>query len=163
MASAPGLLAPSPLSNPTRPAHYNDMLQGKARAPSWTSWSGCGALASKSTRPPDDPTLLFSILYGFWAANLVACNGTALRELGAQFLAIAKKQRATGPLMIGHRLMATSLTSTGDLVESLAHYDQAITMYDPAEHRSLATRFGQDVRVAAWYLSVADFVAAWAP
>ena len=100
--------------------------------------------------PPDDPMLLFSILYGFWAANLVACNGSALRELGAQFLAIAKKQRATGPLMIGHRLMATSLTSTGDLVESLAHYDQAITMYDPAEHRSLATRFGQDVRVAAW-------------
>ena len=100
--------------------------------------------------PPDDPMLLFSILYGFWAANLVACNGIALRELGAQFLAIAKKQRATGPLMIGHRLMATSLTSTGDLVESLAHYDQAITMYDPAEHRSLATRFGQDVRVAAW-------------
>jgi predicted ATPase len=94
--------------------------------------------------------LLFSILYGFWAANLVAFNGSALRELAAQFLAIAKKQKATVPLMIGHRLMATSLTSTGDLVESLAHYDQAIAMYDPAEHRSLATRFGQDVRVAAW-------------
>jgi predicted ATPase len=100
--------------------------------------------------PPDDPMLLFSILYGFWAANIVAFNGRALRELAAQFLAIAKRQRATGPLMIGHRLMATSLTSTGDLVESLAHYDQAIAMYDPAEHRSLATRFGQDVRVAAW-------------
>jgi class 3 adenylate cyclase/predicted ATPase len=99
---------------------------------------------------PDDSMLLFSILYGFWAANLVAFNGSALRELAAQFLAIAKKHRATGPLMIGHRLMATSLTSIGDLVESLAHYDQAIAMYDTAAHRSLATRFGQDVRVAAW-------------
>ena len=99
---------------------------------------------------PDDSMLLFSILYGFWAANLVAFNGSALRELAAQFLAIAKRHKATGPLMIGHRLMATSLTSIGDLVESLAHYDQAIAMYDTAAHRSLATRFGQDVRVAAW-------------
>ena len=30
-----------------------------------------------------------------------------------------------------------------------AHLDQAIALYDPAEHRPLATRFGQDVRVAA--------------
>ena len=27
-------------------------------------------------------------------------------------------------------------------------YDQALALYDPAEHRPLATRFGQDVRVA---------------
>ena len=100
--------------------------------------------------PPDDPSLLFSILYGFWAANLIAFDGSALRELAAQFLALAKKQKATGPLMIGHRLMATSLTSTGDLVEGLAHYNQAIDIFDPAEHRSLATRFGQDVRVVIW-------------
>ena len=29
-----------------------------------------------------------------------------------------------------------------------AHYDQALALYDPAEHRPLATRFGQDVGVA---------------
>ena len=100
--------------------------------------------------PPDDPLLLFSILYGFWAANLIAFNGSALRELAAEFLALAKKQKTTGPLMIGHRLMATSLTSTGDLIEGLAHYNQAIDIFDPAEHRSLATRFGQDLRVVIW-------------
>jgi hypothetical protein len=101
--------------------------------------------------PPDDPLLLFSILYGFWAANLIAFNGSALRELAAEFLALAKKkQKTTGPLMIGHRLMATSLTSTGDLIEGLAHYNQAIDIFDPVEHRSLATRFGQDLRVVIW-------------
>ena len=51
--------------------------------------------------------------------------------------------------MIGHRLMGISLLSTGDIAEGRAHYDQAIALYDPAEHRPLATRFGQDVRVAA--------------
>jgi predicted ATPase len=59
--------------------------------------------------PPEDPLLLFSVLYGFWAANFVAFKGHALRELSAQFLALAKKQKATGPLVIAHRLLATAL------------------------------------------------------
>jgi predicted ATPase len=37
---------------------------------------------------------------------------------------------------------------TGDIAEGRAHYDQALAFYSPAEHRPLATRFGQDVRVA---------------
>ena len=96
----------------------------------------------------DDPLLLFSVLYGFWAANYVAFNGDAMRELAAQFLALAEKQGATAPLMIGHRLMGTSLLCTGDIAESRLHLDRAMTLYNPAEHRPLATRFGQDIGVA---------------
>ena len=98
--------------------------------------------------PPEDPLLLFSVLYGFWAANYVAFNGDVVRELAAQFLALAEKQRATVPLMVGHRLMGVSLLHTGDFAEGRAHFDQAIALYDPAEHRPLATRFGQDAGVA---------------
>ena len=47
--------------------------------------------------PPEDPLLLFSVLYGFWVANFVAFNGDAVRELAAQFLALAEKQGATVP------------------------------------------------------------------
>ena len=98
--------------------------------------------------PPEDPVLLFSVLYGFWVANLVAFNGDVMRELAVQFLALADKQRATGPLMMAHRLMGLSLLHTGDIVDGRAHLDRAITLYDPAEHRPLATRFGQDVGAA---------------
>ena len=98
--------------------------------------------------PPEDPLLLFSVLYGFWVANYVAFNGDVMRELAAQFLALAEKQGATVPLMIGHRVMGHSLLYTGDIAEGRAHYDQAIALYDPAEHRPLATRFGQDAGVA---------------
>jgi predicted ATPase/class 3 adenylate cyclase len=98
--------------------------------------------------PPEDPLLLFSVLYSFWVANYVAFNGDAMRELAAQFLALAEKQGATVPLMVGHRLMGTSLMSTGDIAQGRAHYNQAIALYDPNEHRPLATRFGQDVGVA---------------
>jgi hypothetical protein len=66
------------------------------------------------------------------------------RELAAQFLALAEKQGATGPLMIGHRVMGLSLLFTGDTAEGRAHYDQALALYDPAEHPALATRFGED-------------------
>ena len=97
--------------------------------------------------PPEDPLLLFSVLYGFWVGNFVAFNGDALRSLAAQFLALAEKQGTVVPLMIAHRLMGTSLMGTGNIAESRAHYEKAIALYDPAEHRPMSTRFGQDVSV----------------
>jgi predicted ATPase len=49
--------------------------------------------------------------------------------------------------MIGHRLMAISLASTGEIARGRTHYDQALALYEPAEHRPLAMRFGQDAQV----------------
>jgi predicted ATPase len=98
--------------------------------------------------PLEDTQLLFSALYGLWAANLVAFNGDEIRELAAQFLTLAEKQGTTVPLMWAHRLMGSALLLTGDIAEGRAHYDRAIELYNPAEHRALATRFGQDLGVA---------------
>jgi predicted ATPase len=50
--------------------------------------------------------------------------------------------------MMGHRIMGLSLLHTGDIVDGRAHLDRAITFHDPAEHRPLATRFGQDIGAA---------------
>ena len=98
--------------------------------------------------PPDDPLLLFTVLYSFWVSNLVAFNGDLSCNLAAQFLVLAEKQRATVPLMVGHRLVGLSLLFTADAANGRAHLDDAIALYDPAQHRALATRFGQDVGVA---------------
>jgi len=97
--------------------------------------------------PSEDPLLLFSVLYGFWVANFVGFNGDVMRGLAAQFLALAEKQSSTAPLMIGHRLNGVSLLYTGDIAEGRAHFNRAIALYDPAEHRPLATRFGADIGV----------------
>jgi predicted ATPase len=40
------------------------------------------------------------------------------------------------------------LLLTGDIAEGRGHLDQAIALYDPAEHRQLATQFGQDFSVS---------------
>jgi hypothetical protein len=44
--------------------------------------------------PPEDPLLLFSVLYGFFVANLMAFNGDLLRELAGQFLSLATNNLA---------------------------------------------------------------------
>jgi len=99
-------------------------------------------------QPPEDPLLLFSVLYGIWAAKLLAFNGDTVRTLATQFLALAEKQGTTVPLMIGHRMMGLSLLCLGDGAQGCIHIDRAIALYDPAQHRALATRFGHDIRAA---------------
>jgi class 3 adenylate cyclase/predicted ATPase len=42
---------------------------------------------------------------------------------------------------------ANVLALTGDLVHGKEHYDRALAIYDPAEHRPLTTRSGRDVGV----------------
>ena len=109
---------------------------------------------------PEDPLLLFTVLYGIYVASLVAFNGHACREIAAQFLALAEKQGTTVPLMIGHRLMGATLVIMGDFAEGRAYLDRAFALYDPIEHRALATRFGTDIGVTIlgfrswvlWYL-----------
>ena len=96
----------------------------------------------------EDPLALFSVLYGSWNVSYVAFNGDASRETAVQFLTLAERQGATAPLMIGHRLMGMSLLHTGEFATSRSHFDRAIELYDPVEHRPLSTRFGQDIRTA---------------
>ena len=99
--------------------------------------------------PPEDPLLLFSVLYGFWVGNRMAFKGDVARELAAQFLALAQDQSGTVPLMVGHLLMGISLVLVGRPADGRAQLDRAVELYDPSVHRSLATRFGHDVRASA--------------
>ena len=115
--------------------------------------------------PPEDPLLLFSVLFGFWGANYVAFDGDVCCDLASHFLALAEKQGGSAPLLMAHRMMGISSMTTGDIIESRAHFDQAVALYNPAEHRLLATRFGQDTRaavlsyrsIALWLLGYPEF------
>ena len=93
--------------------------------------------------PPKDPLLLFSGSPRY-VGNEHYRNSTATlaRESAAQILALAEKQGDKVMLMVGQRCVAFVLVLTGNFAEALAHYDQAIALYDPVEHRLLATRFG---------------------
>jgi hypothetical protein len=70
----------------------------------------------------DDPLTLFSVLYGKWNASYIEFNGDALHELSAKILTQAKKQGATIPLMIGHRLMGMTLLHTGEIAAGASRF-----------------------------------------
>ena len=97
--------------------------------------------------PPEDPLLLFSVLPGLWAANTLAFNGDVVRQLATQFLALAEKQGATVPLMVGHRLMGMSLLHRGDIASCRAHFDSRLHSTTPPNivhwRRLLAKTSGQ--------------------
>ena len=103
--------------------------------------------AERLGEPPDDPSLLLSALFGQWIINFISFNGDVARELAARFLVLGEKEEKAVPLIVGHRTMGSTLAFMGDLVTARAHYNEALALYRPAEHRRLMTRFGQDLRV----------------
>jgi predicted ATPase/class 3 adenylate cyclase len=98
--------------------------------------------------PPEDPLLLCAVLYGLCTSNYMAFNGDELRKLARQLLELAQKQGVSAALLTAHRMMGLALACTGEVLQSRAHFDQAVGLYDPTEHRTLATRFGADARVS---------------
>jgi predicted ATPase len=114
--------------------------------------------------PAEDPLLMFAVLNVFWNASYAAFNADAMRELAAHFLALAEKQEATVQRMMGYRLMGLSLLFTGEIAQGREHLDRAFALYDPAEHRQLASRLGRDFwastlserSVALWTLGYPD-------
>ena len=99
--------------------------------------------------PPEDQLLLFSTMHGVLSTHTVAFNGDIIIQLAAEVLALAEKQGTTAPLLMAHRAMGIAMFYTGNIIGGRVHLEQAIALYDPAEHRPLAVRFGTDVRVHA--------------
>jgi len=92
----------------------------------------------------------------FWrTAGQRSLARSALLE-GAEQLKRALDQIATLPATPDlhgeeiklHVAFANALALTGNLVDGKEHYDRALAIYDPAEHRPLTTRSGRDVGVS---------------
>jgi predicted ATPase len=98
--------------------------------------------------PPEDPLLLLSALNALFSADVAAFNGDVALERAAQILALAEKQGGKVLPVRGHNAMGTVLVYTGHFAEAVVHYDQALALYDPVEHRPLATRALQDPRMS---------------
>ena len=105
---------------------------------------------------------LFPVLYGLWLFYLVRAQLQTARKLGEELLTLAQRMQDVTLLLEAHRALGTSLFYLGELVPGRAHLEQAITLYDPQQHRSLAFRIGQDPGVVcggfgAWALGVLGY------
>jgi predicted ATPase len=94
--------------------------------------------------------LHFSVLYGLWSSKIVGGAVAAGLEHAANFLSVAQSQPSSGPLLVGHRILAVSLIYSGDYRAALMHLETAVSLYRPEEHRDSALRYGQDIGVNAF-------------
>jgi predicted ATPase len=97
-------------------------------------------------------TLHFSVLYGLWVSNAAGGIVSAAIEHATNFLSIAQSQPSSGPLLVGHRILALSLMRSGDYSAALAHAETAVSLYRPDEHRDSAFHYGQDIGVSAFVM-----------
>jgi len=94
--------------------------------------------------------LHFFVLYGLWVSNSTAGAIAAALEHASNFLSIAQSQPSSGPLLVGYRTLAQSLIVSGDYRAALAHFETAVSLYRPDEHRDSAFHYGQDIGVSAF-------------
>jgi predicted ATPase len=90
------------------------------------------------------------VLYGLWASNHTAGAIAAALAHATNFLSSAQSQPSSGPLLVGHRILAWSLIASGDHRAALAHVETAASLYRPDEHRDSAFHYGQDIGVSAF-------------
>ena len=70
-------------------------------------------------------------------------------EVFGRLANLMKRWRKPGRAKVNPRLASPRpLTSCRCVAEARMHFDQAVVLYDLEEHRRLALRFGQDVRMA---------------
>jgi predicted ATPase len=83
----------------------------------------------------------FFVLYGLWVSNHNAGAIAASLEHAGNFLSSAQSQPSSGPLLVGHRILAYSLIVSGDYRAALEHAETAASLYRPGEHRDSALRY----------------------
>jgi len=94
----------------------------------------------------------FSVLYGLWISTFNRGNIAAALEHATNFLSSAQSQPSSGPLLVGHRILALSLIVIGDCPAALAHAETAASLCRSDEHRDSALHYGQDIGVSAFIM-----------
>jgi class 3 adenylate cyclase len=92
----------------------------------------------------------FSVLFGLWISTFNRGAIAAALDHAANFLSSAQSQSSSGPLLVGHRILASSLMQGGEYRAALAHLETAASLYRPDEHRDSAFHYGQDIGVSAF-------------
>jgi len=110
----------------------------------------------------EDTSRLTSVLFGLWWFYEVSADLQAAHEVAGQLLDLAQADPADR--LQAHRAMGHTLFWMGEFAPALAHFEQAIALYDPQRHRSLAVTSGQEPGVLArgfaahvlWYQGYPD-------
>ncbi|MGO9423696.1 AAA family ATPase [Roseiarcus sp.] len=94
--------------------------------------------------------------YGLWAGSYVHGDLPGMLGPAEAFLQDVESSPGSPEAGVAHRAYGVTQWFTGNYVEARAHFEKAVTLFDPERDRDLAFRFGQDVGVSATiYLAMA--------
>ena len=85
---------------------------------------------------------LFTALWGVWLCHFGQAKWQKARKIGEQLLGLAQRLKDPALLLQAHHALGPSLVMLGEYVDARAHLEQAISLYDPEQHRAQAFLYG---------------------
>lgn len=118
----------------------------------WMAAKGFGALeveqayarARELCQQVGDDRQLFQALWGLGRFYTVSVQLRAARELAEQILPLAERLQEPTFLVEAHLAMGVALNYMGEFSAARTHYERVAALYNPEQHRSFASQFGED-------------------
>jgi predicted ATPase/class 3 adenylate cyclase len=89
-----------------------------------------------------DITQLFPVLWGLWMYHLVRAEHETANELTKQILGVAQTTGDPDLALEAHFAVGLSAFYCGELPTAREHLEQAVSAYDPEQHKGLASTYG---------------------
>ena len=107
---------------------------------------------------------LFQVLLGLWNFYCVRAEFKIAQEFREATTHTGAGATKLDFLMEAHSVLGKTLMNAAEFASALSHFENAIALYDPEQHRSHAILYGQDVGVTClgylswilWYLGYPD-------
>ena len=96
----------------------------------------------------NDAPHLLKALWGEFVHYHVRAEVNRSHRAAEELLDLAGQQNDTAALVAGHRAVGDSWLHRGELDSARAHLERGLTLYDPAQQRSLTVLFAENARVA---------------
>ena len=75
------------------------------------------------------------VLWGLWTFEMLSAELETARHIAEQFLRLSERLPYPGLALRGHWALQITFTHCGHFELSLDHYEKALALYDPAQHR----------------------------
>jgi len=136
------------------------MVKGYAAPDVEAAYARARALCQEVGETPQ----LFLVLHGLWRFYVLRADFQTAYEQSEQLLRLAQRTQDSGLLCIAHHALEATLLFRGEFALALAHLEQGVALYDPQQHGSLISLYGDDPKVIAlchgswalWYLGYPD-------
>jgi len=109
----------------------------------------------------DSPDIA-EVLWGLWTFHTLSAELETARKTAEEFLLLSERLPYPGLAMRGHWAMEITYTHLGDVRRALDHYEKALVLYDPTQHRDDSFLYALNPGVAmpcfaSWALWFAGF------